>query len=182
MMPPCDEWQAVITLRQLLSHSAGLTVHGFPGYHHVEVIPTFYKHQGMGAAIMVNSNDGQALLDEIERAIAREYEWPDFFSPDKQRIEVDAASLDLLAGEYETEAGLRIVMTRDGKDLLLRVGRQPTVRLAPSEPSRFFASNFDLEVVFKASGEQPAESLTLLQNQSTVAARRTTTEDRLRRD
>ena len=30
--PPRGAWQPRLTLRQLLSHSAGLTVHGFPGY------------------------------------------------------------------------------------------------------------------------------------------------------
>lgn len=39
-VPSNDDWQPRITLRQLLSHSAGLTVHGFPGYQVSERIPT----------------------------------------------------------------------------------------------------------------------------------------------
>lgn len=31
-VPANDDWQPRVTLRQLLSHSAGTTVHGFPGY------------------------------------------------------------------------------------------------------------------------------------------------------
>ena len=31
-VPPNGAWQPWVTLRQLLSHSAGVTVHGFPGY------------------------------------------------------------------------------------------------------------------------------------------------------
>ncbi len=31
-VPANDGWQPCITLRQLLSHTAGVTVHGFPGY------------------------------------------------------------------------------------------------------------------------------------------------------
>ena len=31
-VPPLESWQPVVTLRQLVSHSAGLTTSGFPGY------------------------------------------------------------------------------------------------------------------------------------------------------
>jgi len=39
-VPPTGSWQPVVTLRQLASHSAGLTVHGFPGYRHDDALPT----------------------------------------------------------------------------------------------------------------------------------------------
>ena len=39
-IPPNGSWQPHITLRQLLSHSAGMTVHGFPGYLRSERVPS----------------------------------------------------------------------------------------------------------------------------------------------
>lgn len=39
-IPKNGDWQPKITMRQLLSHTAGLTVHGFPGYTKNEKIPT----------------------------------------------------------------------------------------------------------------------------------------------
>ncbi|TWD72555.1 CubicO group peptidase (beta-lactamase class C family) [Kribbella amoyensis] len=39
-IPPTGTWQPVVTLRQLVSHSAGLTVSGFPGYRHNDELPT----------------------------------------------------------------------------------------------------------------------------------------------
>ena len=39
-VPARHGWQPRLTLRQLLSHTAGLTVHGFPGYQHDEPLPT----------------------------------------------------------------------------------------------------------------------------------------------
>ncbi len=39
-VPPVGDWQPRVTLRQLLSHTAGLTVHGFPGYLTTRPIPT----------------------------------------------------------------------------------------------------------------------------------------------
>jgi CubicO group peptidase (beta-lactamase class C family) len=38
-IPAVEDWQPVVTLRQLLSHTAGLTVHGFPGYLRSEAVP-----------------------------------------------------------------------------------------------------------------------------------------------
>lgn len=39
-VPPTGSWQPAVTLRQLASHSAGLTVHGFPGYADGDPLPT----------------------------------------------------------------------------------------------------------------------------------------------
>lgn len=39
-VPAVDGWQPRITLRQLFSHTAGLTAHGFLGYHHQQTVPS----------------------------------------------------------------------------------------------------------------------------------------------
>ena len=39
-VPPTADWQPVVTLRQLVSHSAGLTTSGFPGYSRGAELPT----------------------------------------------------------------------------------------------------------------------------------------------
>lgn len=39
-VPPVGDWQPVLTLRRLLTHTAGLTVHGFGGYAHDAAVPT----------------------------------------------------------------------------------------------------------------------------------------------
>lgn len=39
-VPALADWQPRITLRQLLSHTAGLTIHGFPGYRNSQPLPT----------------------------------------------------------------------------------------------------------------------------------------------
>jgi len=91
-----------VTLRRLLSHSAGLTVHGFPGYAGGTQLPTLvqvldgekparFQHgggnegyrcflvlsveSGDGLVIMTNSDSGEALIDEIFTAIAAAYGW-----------------------------------------------------------------------------------------------------------
>lgn len=42
-VPPNDRWQPRVTLRHLLSHSGGLTVHGFPGYPRDEALPSLVQ-------------------------------------------------------------------------------------------------------------------------------------------
>jgi len=42
-VPASGGWQPRVTLRQLLSHTAGLTVHGFPGYARDERTPTLVE-------------------------------------------------------------------------------------------------------------------------------------------
>ncbi|MFL5735082.1 MAG: serine hydrolase domain-containing protein [Chloroflexia bacterium] len=42
-VPPNDGWQPRVTLRQLLSHTAGTTVHGFPGYPRDGEVPTLLQ-------------------------------------------------------------------------------------------------------------------------------------------
>ncbi|TDD51617.1 class A beta-lactamase-related serine hydrolase [Kribbella antibiotica] len=42
-VPPTRSWQPVVTLRQLASHSAGLSTPGFPGYHPDAPLPTLVE-------------------------------------------------------------------------------------------------------------------------------------------
>jgi CubicO group peptidase (beta-lactamase class C family) len=42
-VPANGGWQPRVTLRQLMCHGAGLTVHGFPGYHRDRPIPTLVQ-------------------------------------------------------------------------------------------------------------------------------------------
>ncbi|NMG19193.1 serine hydrolase domain-containing protein [Brasilonema bromeliae] len=56
-VPAIGDWQPRVTLRQLLSHTAGLTVHGFPGYLNSEPLPT---------TIQVLNGEPPANTDKVE--------------------------------------------------------------------------------------------------------------------
>ncbi|HEY9909415.1 MAG TPA: serine hydrolase domain-containing protein, partial [Thermosynechococcaceae cyanobacterium] len=55
--PAIEDWQPRITLRQLLSHTAGLTVHGFPGYRNSEPLPT---------TVQILNGEPPANTDKVE--------------------------------------------------------------------------------------------------------------------
>jgi CubicO group peptidase (beta-lactamase class C family) len=56
-VPTISDWQPRITLRQLLSHTAGLTLHGFPGYSNSEPRPT---------TVQVLNGEPPANTDKVE--------------------------------------------------------------------------------------------------------------------
>lgn len=60
-----------------------------------------YTKQGMGAAVMNNSDSGGDLEAEILRSIAREYGWPDFKPREIEPADVDPAVMELYAGRYQ---------------------------------------------------------------------------------
>lgn len=56
-VPEIASWQPRITLRQLLSHTAGLIVHGFPGYRSSQPLPT---------TVQVLNGEPPANTDKVE--------------------------------------------------------------------------------------------------------------------
>ena len=87
-----------------------------------------YPAIGKGAAIMINSNQGWPLRDEIREAIAREYDWP--------RSTSTAIVEELptaLAGVHQTEHGVVGEVAIDGTTLTLRINKQPPLAFTPNE-------------------------------------------------
>jgi len=121
---------------------------------------TFYKERGQGAVVMVNSNEGAPLIDEILRAVAREYAWPDYF-PSDQPASVAPAALDTYVGSYATKT-LECLVARDADALVLTPARQPALRLRAVKEDTFRATGVDAEVVFNRA-DGIVKSLTLTQ-------------------
>ena len=66
-VPPNASWQPAVTLRQILSHSGGLTVHGFPGYRRTDDLPALVEIlDGKG-----RSNTGPILVNLLPGVQAR---------------------------------------------------------------------------------------------------------------
>jgi len=70
-----------------------------------------YRDGGSGIAIMTNGQDGEKLITEILRAVAREYGWPDFKPSEHVLAKLDSAMAPKLAGTY-------VLPGPDGQDKL----------------------------------------------------------------
>ena len=58
-----------------------------------------HKDKGYGAAVMVNSDNGQ-IIPEIYRSIAREYHWEDYLPEPHEVVSVAPNKLDAYVGRY----------------------------------------------------------------------------------
>lgn len=67
----------------------------------------YFPEAGVGAAVMVNSDNGGELIQEILYAVAAEYDWPAYTSRKIESIALDSAGLATVAGAYRMESGQR---------------------------------------------------------------------------
>jgi hypothetical protein len=136
-------------------------------------VVVFYKEGGVGAVVMLNSNEGNPLLNEIGNSVAREYNWPKYFPPVPEPVKLAEEAADALVGEYETESKLRFIVTRQGENLLLAVGSQPPLALIPLSETSFLPGQLNGKVSFEKDAQGRGSKLTLEQEgRPTTAERR----------
>ena len=133
---------------------------------------TMYKNLGKGAVVMINSSEGGPILREIERAIAREYDWPDLITEDKKPINLPAERLQTFVGEYTGPANFSCAITRQNDKLLLKYGNQPPVELFPESETKFFMRALNAEVTFDRTEKDEVTTLNLQQEGKSISAER----------
>jgi CubicO group peptidase (beta-lactamase class C family) len=108
---------------------------------------SLYPAAGKGAAIMINSEQGWPLLDEIKDAIAREYDWP------STGAETSAEPLSrAVEGTYKTEHGIVCEVICEGAGLMISVNKQPPARFVRKE-SEFVSDSVNASLEFLPSVE-----------------------------
>jgi hypothetical protein len=104
-----------------------------------------YPAVGKGAAIMINSNQGWPLRDEIKDAIAREYDWP---YPSSEIItEPLPRSVE---GTYQTEHGIVCEVACEGTGLMISINKQPPAVFI-REKSNFVSTSVNASLQFLPS-------------------------------
>jgi hypothetical protein len=84
-----------------------------------------YRDMGQGIVIMTNGSQGEQLINEILRAVAREYGWPNFRPDEHMLIKIDPASLTSFTGTY-------VLRNQDGDDKLTVTSQQSHLYLTGS--------------------------------------------------
>lgn len=139
-----------------------------------DAMMTFYKEGGMGAVVMLNSYEGFPLMGEIERAIAREYQWPDYF-PDETPEEtatLTPETLDRYVGSYATKSKLNISIAQEGGALLLKFADQPAFELTAQSETKFSTTAVNAKATFEKDDAGKVRRLILEQDGAPMTAER----------
>lgn len=94
-----------------------------------------YRNGRQGAVVMTNSDNGDAIVGEITRAVANAYDWPSRKPTTHKMITLPEGQLDALAGAYQGP-GLKLEISRNGNGLRVAV-RDRLVDFVPESESRF---------------------------------------------
>jgi CubicO group peptidase (beta-lactamase class C family) len=114
-------------------------------------LQAYTEAPGQGIVIMTNGDQGWNLLNEILRAVAEEYGWPDFQPQEHTLAKVDGSRLPAYTGRYDAAGGQSTLVTVTAGRLYVQneaIGPEPEELLAESE-ARFFVRSAPLVFDFQ---------------------------------
>jgi CubicO group peptidase (beta-lactamase class C family) len=153
-----------ILTRQLRSMGLGMVVAGADAtlrFEHGGANEGYRCHlvayaSGRGCVVMTNSDRGDALVAEIERAIANEYEWPDYRPVAQKSVPVDPEVLAGYVGSYRTLNGGPTVNVSVEQNALAIDLDGNRVNLLAESAQRFRVVEVESLVTFLTLGGQTA--------------------------
>jgi CubicO group peptidase (beta-lactamase class C family) len=127
---------------------------------------------GDGAFIMTNGDRGGEITEEVLRAIAHEYSWPDFQPTERVLAKVDPKIFDGYVGSYRLAPTIVETVTRNGDKLYVQLTGQDKLEMFPKSDREFFLIAVDAQLTFEAGTDGRATQVTLHQNGSDYQAPR----------
>lgn len=122
-----------------------------------------YTDLGQGFAVMTNSDSGGELTEEIYRAVAKEYAWPDFHPTEHALLKMNPAQFPAYAGTYEIPDVGKLTVTAKPTALYIQadpLGPDP-VELLPDSPTQFFILSSDITFTFQKDANAAVTGLIL---------------------
>lgn len=106
-----------------------------------------YVGKGDGVVAMTNGGQGRRLMDEVVRAIATDYGWPDIAAPAAEEKTVPAAELAKAAGRFEG-GGLNVVIDARPDGLYANAGAPVSERLVAISATRFRSESMGVSIEY----------------------------------
>lgn len=106
-----------------------------------------YAGKGEGIVVLTNGGQARRLIDEVVRAVATDYGWPDIALPASEEKKLSLAELSKAAGRFEG-GGLNVVLEAHQEGLFAYVGAPAPERLLALSPTRFRSEALGVTVEF----------------------------------
>ena len=121
-----------------------------------------FPETGSGAVVMTNGDQGGMLANEILRALAMEYDWPERKPVEKTPVTLSATVLDRYVGKYDFQPGVIVEIKSMGDRLWAVVPQQLPIELLAENESKFFALNGEIPDVEFAHDAQSGETVMIV--------------------
>lgn len=122
-----------------------------------------YKNLGKGVVVMINSSNDYAMMYEVIRSVALEYNWPDKFIRETKKYDIKNELLDAYTGKYIFDKDGEIIIRKDNSKLSLEMPSQAPVYLIAESDDRFYSEQLNIKVIFNKSGNN-VENLIIQQD------------------
>jgi CubicO group peptidase (beta-lactamase class C family) len=119
-----------------------------------------HKDKGYGAVVMVNSDNGQ-IMNEIIRAIAREYQWEDYLPQPRETVQVEQKTLDQYVGRYRVNPDRVLTVTAENGKLFAEPTETPKFELYPISASGFLRKETAIQYDFVKNAEGSVDRVTI---------------------
>jgi CubicO group peptidase (beta-lactamase class C family) len=138
-------------------------------------LQAYTEAPGQGIVIMTNGDQGWNLLNEVLRAVSKEYGWPDFQPQEHVLAKIDPALLSAYVGKYEvTGAEKPTLVTLKGAQLYVQtdaLGPEPQ-ELLPESDNQFFVLSAPLIIDFQKDEKGVITKMILHSDFQTVEAKK----------
>jgi CubicO group peptidase (beta-lactamase class C family) len=133
-----------------------------------------YTDSGQGFAVMTNSDSGGELTEEVFRAVAKEYGWPDYKPIEHTLIKINPATFAAYTGTYEIPGigKLSITMKPTGLYAEAELFGPDPLELLPESATQFFVLSGDITFTFHKDPQGAITGLTLHAASQTFEAKK----------
>jgi CubicO group peptidase (beta-lactamase class C family) len=126
-----------------------------------------HRDKGWGAAVMVNSDNGQ-IVDEIIRAIAKEYGWSGYLPEPHEAVTLSHSLLERYPGRYLVNPTRVLTVKLNGDNLSVEATQAQPAALHPIAGDTFVRE--DATVRYRFGDGDKAESVEIIAGQESTSA------------
>ena len=122
-----------------------------------------HRDKGYGAVVMVNSDNGQ-IMNEIVRAIAKEYQWDDYLPQPREVVSVDPAKLNDYVGRFLVNPDRVLTVTQESGRLFAEPTASQRFELFPVSDVEFVRKDAEISYTFARGPSGAVDKISLKLN------------------